>query len=91
MKENVVYMAEFENACGKLQEGICAGVVVEEEMLANLEKIKEDFRALNRELPNHKKIAYILIQTQEYEKTSSKKIKRTTIMDRHNTKTGVMI
>ena len=55
VKENVVYMAEFENACGKLQEGICAGVVVEEEMLSNLEKIKEDFRALNRELPNHKK------------------------------------
>ena len=91
VKENVVYMAEFENACGKLQEGICAGVVVEEEMLSNLEKIKEDFRTLNRELPNHKKIAYILLQTQEYEKTSSKKIKRTTIMDRHNTKTGLMI
>lgn len=91
VKENVVYMAEFENACGKVQEGICAGVVVDEEMLGHLEKIKEDFRALNRELPNHKKIAYILLQTQEYEKTSSKKIKRITIMDRHNTKSGLII
>ena len=57
----------------------------------NNEQILNDFRNLNKMLPTHKRIAYINLVDEPYEKTSTKKIKRVTVMDKHNEKNGLIL
>lgn len=54
---------------------IQAELYLDREKMAS-EKIKEDIVAINKSLPNYKKIAKTVIREQEFEKTTTKKIKR---------------
>lgn len=90
-KECVAYPAEFDNGI-KTQEGICLGLFIEnEEIRNNKEKILADFRELNKKLPNYKRINYINLVNEEYEKTSTRKIKRDNLLKTHNTKNGIIL
>lgn len=56
---------------------IQAEVYLDKEIEANAEmKIEEDMMALNKTLPNYKKIAKAVVREQEFEKTTTRKIKR---------------
>lgn len=91
-KECVVYEASFENNSKLVEHKICIGLYIEEESIRqDKEKILEDFRNLNKSLPNHKQISYINLVDSEYEKTSTKKIKRDNLLQNHNTKTGIVL
>ena len=87
VKECVVYEGKYNG-----HEGICAGVFIEdEEMRKNRTQIQADFRALNKTLEVYKRVAYINLPETEYEKTSSKKIKRVTVMASHDEKGGIIL
>ena len=59
--------------------------------MENKEKIKNDFIELNKKLPNYKQVQYINIVEEEYAKTSTRKIKRDTVLDKHNFETGIKL
>ena len=89
-KECVAYMGQIGK--DKLKQGICLGLYIEDaKMRKNTEKIKEDFRELNKTLPAYKQINYINLVEAEYEKTSTKKIKRSTVLDVHNSINGIIL
>ena len=89
-KECVAYMDKYGDKNTK--EGICLGLYIEDPaMRSNVEKIREDFRALNKTLPVYKQINYINLVETEFEKTGSRKIKRDTIAKTHNPKNGIVL
>lgn len=89
-KECVAYMGQIGD--DKLKQGICLGVFIEDPaMRKNIDQIKADFRALNKTLPVYKQINYINLVETEYQKTSTKKIKRDTVLDVHNPKSGIIL
>lgn len=89
-KECVAYMAQIGD--DSLRQGICLGLYIEDpEMRKNTEQIKADFRALNKTLPVYKQINYINLVDREYQKTSTRKIKRDTVLNVHNPKTGITL
>ena len=89
-KECVAYMGQIGD--DKLKQGICLGVFIEDPaMRKNIDQIKADFRALNKTLPVYKQINYINLVENEYQKTSTKKIKRDTVLDVHNPKSGIIL
>ena len=89
-KECVAYIGQIGK--DKLKQGICLGLYIEDEELRNnKEKIKEDFRALNKTLPAYKQINYINLVSSEYEKTSTKKIKRATVLNVHDPLNGIIL
>lgn len=56
---------------------ICAEVFLDKEVETEAEvKIHSDIMDLNRNLPNYKKIGKVLIREEEFEKTTTRKIKR---------------
>ena len=55
---------------------IVAEVYLDEEKADGKERIHEDIRALNRQLPQVKTIGKVVIRDTEFPKTSTKKIKR---------------
>ena len=89
-KECVAYMGQLgEN---KLKQVICLGLYIEDKEIRNdVEKIKADFRELNKNLPVYKQINYINLVETEYEKTSTKKIKRDTVLKTHNPLNGIIL
>lgn len=90
IKEVVVYDAEI--LIGKqLQNVLCAGVFIEDKNLYDREKLKQDFKNLNEQISTYKRIAYLDILEDEFEKTSSKKIKRTSAKNNHTTNKGVYL
>ena len=89
-KECVAYIGQIGN--DKLKQGICLGLYIEdEEMRKNKEQIKADFRALNKTLPSYKQINYINLVNTEYEKTSTRKIKRDKLLDFHDPINGIIL
>lgn len=70
---------------------ICAGVLLDSENLPSNEKLKQDFIALNQKLSVYKRIAYLDITDTEYEKTSTRKIKRDLAFNRHTEDKGLII
>ena len=86
-KDVVVYTAKHKN-----NTILCAGVYIEDENIRqSKDKIKQDFVYLNQKLPNYKQIQYINLSPVEYIKTSTKKIKRDTVLDYHNFETGIKL
>ena len=55
----------------------------------NKTQIQEDLRALNKKLPLYKQISYVNLVDNEYEKTSTKKIKRDIVYLKHNKENGI--
>lgn len=90
-KDVVVYPAQKQT--GKItQTIICAGVFIEDENTRkDKNKILNDFREINKLLPNYKRVNFVNLPDSEYEKTSTRKIKRTTVMEKHNEKTGISV
>lgn len=85
-KECVAYIGENKNN----KEVICLGLFIEDEEIRNNKiQIQEDFRMLNKNLPAYKQINYINFVSSEYDKTSTKKIKRDTVLSRHNKEDGI--
>ena len=79
--ETVVYQAQY-NSNGFPEELICAGIYIEdEEKRSSHEAIVADIKAINARLSDYKKIDFIELRDSEYEKTSSRKIKRSTLPD----------
>ena len=75
--EIAVYQAELSvgNASRQI---ICAGLFIKDEVLrADRDAVTKDIARINGLLPDYKRIEYVELVSQEYEKTSSKKIKRT--------------
>ena len=90
-RECVAYKGEFVKN-GAKREGIVLGLFVEDqELRSNVEKIKADIIALNKTLPNYKRVDYVVLVESEYEKTSTRKVKRDTIMTKHDSENGVVI
>ena len=57
---------------------ICAGLFIKDESIrSDRGRIEADFLKINELLPDYKRIEYIELAESEYEKTSTRKIKRT--------------
>lgn len=73
--EIIVYQGNYK---GRLL--ICAGIFIkDEEEHPSRETIAADIAAVNTKLPDYKRIAYVELPTEEYPKTSTRKIKRSEI------------
>ena len=90
IKEVVVYDAEIQ--LGKEEKTvICAGVYLDDEIAPSKEQVKQDFLTLNQKLLVYKRIAYVDFVDSEYEKTSTRKIKRDLAEKRHTKDKGLII
>ena len=75
----VVYQARLSegNATSNV---LCAGLYISDEAIrADRARIEDDLRKVNELLPDYKQINYIELPAETYEKTSTRKIKRTTL------------
>ncbi len=90
IKEVVVYQADIADK-NHMRSVICAGVYIDEENQQSIEKIKKDFIDINQKLPVYKRIAYVDLVESEYEKTSTRKIKRDVAEMRHTKDKGLLI
>lgn len=77
--EVVVYQADFKQ--GNVSEPIiCAGIFIKDEAKrADRNAIATAMRKVNEVLPDYKRIEYVELPDKEYEKTSTRKIKRATL------------
>ena len=72
----VVYQAEL-GVGNASRQVICAGLFIkEEELRAQREQIKGDIVKINALLPDYKRIEFVELPSEEYTKTSTRKIKR---------------
>ena len=86
-KDIVVYIAKHNN-----NSILCVGLYIDDLTLKyNKEKIKFDIQKVNRTLPNYKQIQFINLSENEYIKTSTRKIKRDTVLNNHNFETGIKL
>lgn len=77
---------------GISKEIICLGIYIEDETIRNnKEKIHHDIAEINNTLPAYKQIRFVNIASTPYEKTSTRKIKRDTVMQKHDPTTGFAI
>ena len=73
----VVYQATFNSGVAS-RSVLCAGLYIsDEEIRADRARIEADLRKINTLLPDYKRIEYIELPSAPYEKTSTRKIKRT--------------
>ncbi len=90
IREIVVYQADVLDK-GQTKTVICAGVYIDSENEQSIDKIKQDFIDINKKLPVYKRIAYVDLATSEFEKTSTRKIKRDVAEKRHTLDKGILI
>ncbi len=90
LKEVVVYQGDITDK-NQTKTVICAGVYMDSENQQPIDKIKQDFIAINQKLPVYKRIAYVDLVDSEYEKTSTRKIKRDVAEKRHTNDKGILI
>lgn len=80
--EIVVYQAEFVSGRSSRQI-ICAGIYISDKAVrADRDAIKACITKINGLLPDYKKIEYVELPETEYEKTSTRKIKRSTLPEK---------
>ena len=73
----VVYQCVYDSGHAQ-REVLCAGLYISDaECRANRSAIKADMEKVNAELPDYKRIEYVELPDTGYEKTSTRKIKRT--------------
>ena len=73
----VVYQCTYDSGHAT-REILCAGLYISDaECRANRSAIKADMEKINAELPEYKRIEYVELPDTGYEKTSTRKIKRT--------------
>ncbi|MBE7082646.1 MAG: long-chain fatty acid--CoA ligase, partial [Clostridiales bacterium] len=90
IKELVVYQGDvkFDKETRTV---LCMGVYLDPEQNIDQAKIKADILAINKTLPVYKRIAYVDFVDSEYEKTSTRKIKREQAATRHTKDKGMII
>ena len=77
--EIVVYQAEFARGNAK-RLVICAGICIKDDSRrADTEALKAEILGVNALLPDYKRIEYVELTDTEYEKTSTRKIRRSTL------------
>jgi len=77
--EIVVYPATYTIGSAS-REILCAGLYISDELRrADRGTVEKDMRAVNDLLPDYKRIEYVELPASSYEKTSTRKIKRTTL------------
>ena len=75
----VVYQADLQTGSAT-QTILCAGLYISDEAArSNRAAIAEDLRRINGTLPTYKRIEYVELPDTPYEKTATRKIKRTTL------------
>lgn len=75
----VVYQAELRSGT-MVRETLVAGLYIEDtDKRRDIDTIIRDVSRINTLLPDYKRIEYIELPSQEYEKTSTRKIRRTTL------------
>lgn len=80
--EIVVYQAEFVSGRSSRQI-ICAGIYISDKAVrTDRDAIKACITKINGLLPDYKKIEYVELPETEYEKTSTRKIKRSTLPEK---------
>ena len=80
----VVYPAPIE-INGKEKEVLCAGLYIEDESIRNnVDKIKQDINLINQTLVAYKRVSMINLTKAPYVRTATRKIKRDTVMNLHN-------
>ncbi len=73
-----VYLAALPLAGGTSRDILCAGLYIkDQEIRRDTARIRADIEAVNALLPEYKNIEYIELVDEEYEKTSTRKIRRT--------------
>ena len=73
-----VYLAALPLAGGTSRDILCAGLYIKnQEIRRDTARIRADIEAVNALLPEYKNIEYIELVDEEYEKTSTRKIRRT--------------
>ena len=90
IKELVVYQADIKDK-NQVKTCICAGVYLDTEIAPDKNQIKKDFLRVNQKLSVYKRIAYVDVVDSEYEKTSTRKIKRDLAEKRHTEDKGIII
>ena len=79
VEDIVVYPATFTSGSAS-REILCAGLFISDEARrADRYAIEKDMRKVNGLLPDYKRIEYVELPSSAYEKTSTRKIKRTTL------------
>ena len=80
--EIVVYQAEYASGSA-LRQMMCAGLFIKDETIrADRDAIKEAMLKVNAKLPDYKRIEYVELPESEYEKTSSRKIRRSVLPEK---------
>ena len=90
-KELVVYMGDY---CvdGKTHPAICLNIYIEDSAIReDKARILNDIRNVNKKLSNYKRVNYVNISDKEFEKTSTNKIKRCSILEYHDSVNGIRI
>jgi len=78
----VVYQATFTSGSAA-REILCAGLYIsDEKRRADRRTIEKDLRTVNGLLPDYKRIEYVELPVSAYEKTSTRKIKRTLLPEK---------
>lgn len=72
----VVYQASAEKAGNSVPVIVCGLYIKDEAVRAQKEKIKADMQKVNAVLPSYKRVEFVEIPEKEYEKTSTRKIRR---------------
>lgn len=79
VEDIVVYPATFTSGSAS-REILCAGLFISDEARrADRYAIEKDMRKVNGLLPDYKRIEYVELPSSAYEKTSTRKIRRTTL------------
>ncbi len=80
--EIVVYQAGYASGSA-LRQMMCAGLFIKDETIrADRDAIKEAMLKVNAKLPDYKRIEYVELPESEYEKTSSRKIRRSVLPEK---------
>lgn len=88
--EIAVYQAEL-SVGNASRQVICAGLFIKDEVRrGDRDAILKDILKINELLPDYKRIEYVELVSQEYEKTSSRKLKRTLLPSKCSGE-GIMI
>jgi len=83
----VVYPASLGN-----QSVICAGIwIKDDEIRKDCNRVVEDLRRVNDQLPDYKRIEFVQFADHEYEKTSTRKIKRDKLPSECDLKKGMTV
>ncbi len=90
IKDVVVFEGDYLKNKEKIQT-IVAMFNIDEKEKVTAEKILEDFREFNKTLPAYKRIGYLEIINEEFEKNATKKIIRAEAIKKHDTQKGIIV